>query len=172
MQPASPKIQTGRFVPFAFGFRPFFLLAGWSALLGIGAWMWMYGSGRGPLPGLPPQLWHGHEMLHGFVPAAIAGFMLTAVPGWTGSRGFGGPPLLLLTIAWLLGRIGFASAGVLPFYLLAIFELAFLPLVAALIAPPLLRARNRNRPLLLVLFVLWACDVAFLLALRAGDAAL
>lgn len=169
MQPALLNQKLNRFVPFAYGFRPFFLLAGWFALVGIGAWMWMYASGRNPLPGLPAQLWHGHEMLYGFVPAAIAGFMLTAVPGWTGSRGFGGAPLVLLTLAWLLGRIGFACAGALPFYVLAIFELAFLPLVAALIAPPLWRSRNRNRPLLLVLFVLWACDAVFLLALRAND---
>ena len=172
MQPALLNKKLNRFVPFAYGFRPFFLLAGWFALVGIGAWMWMYYSGWGPLPGLPAQLWHGHEMLYGFVPAAIAGFMLTAVPSWTGSRGFGGAPLVLLTLAWLLGRIGFAFAGALPFYMLVIFELAFLPLVSALIAPPLWRSRNRNRPLLLVLFVLWACDAVFLLALRAGDAVL
>jgi uncharacterized protein involved in response to NO len=52
MQPALPNQELDRFVPFAYGFRPFFLLAGWFALLGIGAWMMMYVSGISPLPSL------------------------------------------------------------------------------------------------------------------------
>lgn len=157
------------FVLFAYGFRPFFLLAGWFALLGIGAWLLLQSSAWSWSAALPASLWHAHEMLFGFIAAAIAGFMLTAVPSWTSSRGFGGWPLVLLTIVWLLGRLAFALSSLVPFPVLALVELAFLPAVAALIAPPLLRARNRNTPLLLVLLSLWVADAAFLFGLYRGD---
>jgi uncharacterized protein involved in response to NO len=97
MQPVLLNKKLNRFVPFAHGFRPFFLLAGWFALVGIGAWMWMYTSGWGPLPGLPAN-WHGHEM-HGFV-LPRSPFHATAVL-LDRRRGFGGVPLVVLTLAWL-----------------------------------------------------------------------
>jgi uncharacterized protein involved in response to NO len=157
---------------FGYGFRPFFLLAGVFALLAIPAWLFLYLGGRSPLPGLPPQLWHAHEMLYGFVLAALAGFLLTAVPSWTGDRGFAGAPLVLLSCAWLAGRAGFACAGLLPIGALAPLELAFLPGLAILLAPPLLRSRNRNTPLLGILALLFASDAVFLWALASRDAAL
>jgi uncharacterized protein involved in response to NO len=100
---------------FAYGFRPFFLAAGLSAALAVPAWLAMLASGSTPLGALPPPLWHAHELFYGFVVAALAGFLLTAVPGWTGSRGFGGWPLIALTTVWLLGRTAFALANAIPF---------------------------------------------------------
>lgn len=158
-----------RLVPFAYGFRPFFLAAGWYALVAIGAWLWLYQAGLAPFAALPAYQWHAHEMLFGFVAAAIAGFMLTAVPSWTGERGFAGWPLIVLAALWLLGRIAMAAAGVLPLPVVAVAELAFLPAVAVTISPSLLRSSNRNAPLLIVLFALWAMDATFLHALRGGD---
>lgn len=173
MTDRSPTPATRRLVPFAYGFRPFFLLAGWFALIGIGAWLWVYATASTWGGGLlPASQWHAHEMMYGFIVAAIAGFMLTAVPSWTGSRGFGGWPLVLLTAAWLAGRLAFAFSGDLPFAGLAILELLFLPGVVLLVAPPLLRSRNRNTPLLAVLLALWASDAVFLLGMHRGDPAL
>jgi uncharacterized protein involved in response to NO len=165
--PASPPRP--RFALFSYGFRPFFFAAGLFAVAAIAAWLWIYATGRLPIPAFPPYLWHAHEMLYGFIAAAIAGFLLTAVPSWTGARGFAGAPLVILTLAWLVGRIALACATWLPFPVLAVSELSFLPLLAALIAVPLLRARNRNTPLLLVLLVFWATDVVFVLALLRTD---
>jgi uncharacterized protein involved in response to NO len=160
------------FALFEYGFRPFFLLAGCYAAVSVFVWIWLYRSGTSLFSPMPPQLWHGHEMLFGFVGAAIAGFMLTAVPSWTGSRGFAGLPLVVLTALWVLGRIAFALAGRIPDAFLAVAELAFLPGVLVLIAPPVLRTMNRNVPLLLVLSVFWCLDAAFLWATAHGDAAL
>ena len=152
------------FALFAYGFRPFFLLAGLYAVVSIPAWLWLYRTGASPLASMPPQLWHGHEMLFGFVGAAIAGFMLTAVPSWTGSRGFAGWPLIGLTVIWMLGRAAFAAASHVPPAILVVAELAFLPGVFALVAPPVLRTMNRNLPLLFVLAAFWCLDAAFLWA--------
>lgn len=161
-----------KLVPFAYGFRPLFLLAGWYAVVAIGVWLWLYAGAGGPFAGLPPQLWHGHEMLFGFVAAAIAGFMLTAVPSWTGSRGFAGTPLLLLSLIWLAGRVAMFAGDAIPGWMLAVAELAFLPALAILLLPALLRATNRNTPLLGVLAALWAADAVFVYGLLQGRPAL
>jgi uncharacterized protein involved in response to NO len=158
-----------RFALFAYGFRPFFLAAGLSAVLIVPAWLVMVSRGSMPLGALPPQLWHAHELFYGFVGAALAGFLLTAVPSWTGAKGFGGRPLAALAAAWLLGRLAFACANSLPFWALAAAELAFLAGVALLLAPPLVRSRNRNTPLLLVIALLWIADAAFLAGLARRD---
>ena len=131
--------------------------------------MWIYATGAQPLPSQPALLWHGHEMLYGFVGAAIAGFLLTAVPSWTSARGFAGAPLILLAALWLAGRLAFAAAAVLPLAIVAVCELAFIPALAGMLAPPLLRARNRNTPLLLVLAGIWFTDVVFLYGLMQDD---
>ena len=165
---ASATTRT-RFVPFAYGFRPFFFAALCYASVSMMAWVWIRASGAMPLSSLPPSLWHGHEMLFGFIGAAIAGFLLTAVPSWTGSRGFTGWPLVLVSAAWLAGRIAFALAAYVPIGLLALLELLFLPALAVLVAPALLRAWNRNTPLLMVLLVLWLVDATFLYAAALHD---
>ncbi len=161
--------RSTRFVPFSYGFRPFFLLAGIYAVFGVLSWLWVYRSGLMPLGSVPSQFWHGHEMLYGFVAAAIAGFMLTAVPSWTGSRGYAGKPLQLLVFLWLAGRLAFLFAGSLPFWLLAAIELAFVPALMLILAPSLLRTWSRNTPLLLVLLLFWAGDAMFMLGLANSE---
>lgn len=157
------------FALFAYGFRPFFFAAGLSALITVPAWLAMLAAGSMPLGEMPPPLWHAHELFYGFVAAALAGFLLTAVPSWTGSRGFAGWPLVALTSIWLLGRLAFAFANAVPLWALAAAELAFLPGLAILLAPPLLRSRNRNTPLLLVIAALWIADAAFLAGIARRD---
>ena len=160
------------FVPFGYGFRPFFLLAGIYAVVSIVTWLWIYGQGAAPFAALLPQYWHGHEMIFGFMGAAIAGFLLTAVPNWTGEPGFSGAPLVGLTALWLAGRVAMALVGDLPVVLVAIAELLFLPALILMIAPLLLRSGNRNLPLLFVLAALWLADGLFLFAFHSEHPAL
>lgn len=108
-------------------------------------------------------------MLFGFISAAIAGFLLTAVPSWTGSRGFAGWPLRLLAALWLLGRIAVATSAVWPSYLVTVVDLSFLPALIGFVLPPLLRAHNRNTPLLAVLLAFWLADGAFYCGLAQAD---
>ncbi|MBL8197923.1 MAG: NnrS family protein [Chromatiales bacterium] len=157
---------------FAYGFRPFFFFCGLFALLVIPAWLLIRISHATPLDGLPAQLWHAHEMLFGFTVAAITGFLLSGVPSWTRNRGFGGLPVFSLTLVWLAGRTTFALAPFCSLPVLAAVELAFLPLLIALIAPPIIRERNRNIAMLAVLAALWFVDAVFLLALARSDAEL
>lgn len=152
-----------------YGFRPFFLGAGLAAALLVPWWAASYAFGVHLGTDWPPTLWHGHEMLFGFIVAAIAGFLLTAVPSWTGARGFAGWPLAIVSGLWLLGRIAVATSQLWPLPAVAALDLAFLPALAILVAPPLIRARNRNTPLLAVLAVLWATDAAFYWGLGHRD---
>jgi uncharacterized protein involved in response to NO len=111
-------------------FRPFFLGLAIHGVLAIPWWtlVWL---GLLPAPSwLIPMWWHGHEMLFGFVAAAIAGFLLTASPVWTGGPALTGRPLAALVALWGLGRVTLAAAGVLPAWVVAAVDLAFLPAVA------------------------------------------
>lgn len=154
-----------------YGFRPFFLGAGALAALLIPWWAGALAWGI-PLGTVwPPSLWHGHEMLFGFVGAAIAGFLLTAVPSWTGERGFAGTPLIALGTLWAIGRAVAATSALWPRFLVAGLDLLFLPALASLVLPPLVRSGNRNTPLLAVLAALWGTDIAFYWGVFHGNTA-
>jgi len=148
-------------VLFSYGFRPFFLAAGLAAFILVPLWAWSLAAPAALPVAWPPSLWHAHEMVFGFAAAAIAGFLLTAVPSWTGRKGFAGWPLVLLFALWLAARLVVAASGLLPRVLVAAVSLSFLPLLMGLLAWPLLRERNRNTPLLFVLATLWVCQCAF-----------
>ena len=154
---------------FRHGFRPFFLAAGLAALLLVPWWAAALAWGVPLGTSWPAALWHGHEMLFGFIVAAVAGFLLTAVPSWTGARGFAGWPLVLLAGLWLTGRIGVSASAGLPLPVVAALDLSFLPALAGFVLVPLVRARNRNSPLLAVLLTLWLTNVAFYWGLTHGD---
>ena len=154
---------------FRYGFRPFFLAAGLAALLLVPWWAAALAWGVPLGTSWPAALWHGHEMLFGFIVAAVAGFLLTAVPSWTGARGFAGWPLVLLAGLWLTGRIGVSASAGLPLPVVAALDLSFLPALAGFVLVPLVRARNRNSPLLAVLLTLWLTNVAFYWGLTHGD---
>jgi len=99
---------------FMCGFRPFFVLAAAGAVVMMTAWLLML---AGYLPaGMPggSLLWHGHELIFGFVTASIAGFVLTAVPEFTHSASIGRPALAGLTALWLAARPAYAFAGLWP----------------------------------------------------------
>jgi len=157
--------STTRFALFAYGFRPHFLLAGLAALLLIPAWAVDFVFGIPLSTDWPPTLWHAHEMLFGFIASAVAGFLLTAVPSWTGQKGFAGRPLMLLTALWLAARLMIASSSDWPRVFTAAMDLSFFPALATLVGLPLLRSQNRNTPLLFVLALLWLTNLIFHVAL-------
>ena len=82
------------------GFRPFFLAGALWSVVALAAWLAIL-TGRLDLPtGMAPLDWHVHEMLYGYAVAVIAGFLLTAIPNWTGRPPVGGVPLAGLALTW------------------------------------------------------------------------
>lgn len=143
------------------GFRVFFLLAGVFAALMVPLWLLALAGGFDPGAYLGPVYWHAHEMVFGYAAAVIAGFLLTAVGNWTGRETAVGPPLLGLGALWLLGRVAMLSAHVLPPWLAAVAELAFLPALGVTLARPLIATKNtRNFIMLAVIAALWCADLA------------
>lgn len=147
---------------FSFGFRPFFFGGAVMAALAVAVSVpWLLGVIAVP-SAFPPMAWHAHELLFGFVPAVMAGFLLTAVPNWTGRLPVVGRPLVLLFGLWLAGRVAMAlSAGLHP-AVTAALTLAFPLLLAATIAREILAGRNwRNLKVLGALAVLAAAQALF-----------
>lgn len=161
-----------RFNLFAYGFRSQFLLAGLAAMVLVPLWALSFVWGTDIGTGWPPTLWHAHEMLFGFITCAIAGFMLTAVPSWTGQKGFAGFPLIVLAATWIAARILIGTSTLWPALLPAIVDLTFLPMLALLVMIPLIRSRSRNTPLLAVLTALWLANLVFHVGLMNHDAPL
>ncbi len=143
--------------PLSAGFRPFFLLASvWSALA-VPLWLCTY-SAKVSLPSaLPPGIWHVHEMIFGFALATIAGFMLTAIPNWTGRLPIRGAPLGALATLWLAGRGAVLFSGATGAMPAAIIDLAFPMAFMAVVCRELVAGRNwRNLPMLVALSLLFA----------------
>ncbi len=141
------------------GFRPFFLGAGIWAAITIAIWLWAFSVGVPQIGALDPLAWHRHEMLFGFVGAAIAGFALTAVPNWTGRLPIAGAPLAALALWWLLARALPFAAPELPLALLALVDGGFYLALAALILREIVQAKNRNLPVALAIALFGLADL-------------
>lgn len=146
----------------SYGFRPFFLGAGIVALLAMAGWIgalalgWPIGGDYGALN------WHAHEMLFGYTSAALAGFMLTAIPNWTGRLPVSGLPLLVIAALWFLGRVVMAAPDVLGVWPSAAIDTAFLPTMAAIAAREILAGKNwKNLKILVGLAGLSVANAAF-----------
>ena len=117
---------------FSYGFRPFFLGAALFAGVAVPAWILTL-AGVGDSEFLyPARDWHVHEMVFGFLPAVITGFLLTAIPNWTDRPPIRGHELMLLFILWLAGRLLIAIPWLTPL-VSAVVDAAFLVAVAALV---------------------------------------
>lgn len=142
---------------FAAGFRPFFLFAGIQAAVMLPLWLAVYTGGLSLGLPLGAAIWHGHEMVFGFAGAAVGGFLLTAVPNWTNTPHVSGRPLMLLFAVWLAGRVAFTLSGLLPPLLVTALDLLYVPVLAVLLAKPLISAgkwRNIAFLPILTLFLL------------------
>ncbi len=146
----------------SFGFRPFFLFGALHAAVAILLWVpWFLGLIAIPSL-LPPIAWHAHSLMFGYVPAVIAGFLLTAVPNWTGRLPVVGWPLGGLFSLWLAGRIAMMISARLGPSMTALVDLSFLFVLTGLVAREIVSARNwRNLKVLLVLAVLLVAQGLF-----------
>jgi len=157
---------------FSLGFRPFFLAGAGFAITAIAIWaLWLYGGLADAQPVGGMLAWHRHEMPFGFASAIIAGFLLTAVPNWTGRPGLNGWPLIGLVLVWLVARLAWWLP--LPLMVLLLLQLAFLPLLAWVLGRDLVAAGKRdNYPILLMVMLLAGCQVITLLGIASDDVGL
>src|SRR5690606_16462134 len=140
------------------------------AALAIAIWVpWYLGLVDMP-SALPPIAWHQHELLFGFVPGVVAGFLLTAVPNWTGRPAIAGTPLLWLFLLWLAGRVAIALSGLTGLVLAMPIAFAFLPVFTLMIGRELAAAGNRrNYKILVILVVLSLAQALFHFELQYFD---
>ena len=167
-EPAGTALPAPSFAAtFELGFRPLYALGmAWAGVV-VMVWVFAPNLARAPLAGV---FWHAHEMLWGFVATIAVGFLLTAVPNWTGRPTLRGWPLAVLCLVWLLARVGLLAGGV-WFKFGAVLDVSFFAAAALACALPIVKARNwRNLGVPFLLLGLGATDAAFLWT--AQDAAL
>jgi uncharacterized protein involved in response to NO len=146
----------------SYGFRPFFLLGSIYAGLAILVWLPALNGELELVSVFVPRDWHVHEMLYGYLPAVITGFLLTAVPNWTGRLPLQGRPLLALVAIWVAGRIAVTTSAWTGWVAAGLVDVAFLLAVGMAVAREIMAGRNwGNLKVLIVLALLFAGNVTF-----------
>lgn len=140
------------------GFRPFFFGGAAWGLIALTLWILAL-AGAVSLPTMfDPLAWHRHEMLFGFVGAVIAGFLLTAIPNWTGRLPIAGPPLAALAGLWLAARLAVLFSAKVGMFEAAVLDTGFYLVLAFVGAREVLAAKNRNLPIVGVVLLFAAAN--------------
>jgi uncharacterized protein involved in response to NO len=155
----------------SYGFRPLFLMAGIWAAFSMLLWIALL-AGAINLPSAFDMFdWHVHELLFGYLPAVAAGFLLTAVPNWTGRLPVTGTPLLLLVLVWLAGRLAVFFSGLIGPVAAAGIDLSFLAALGLLIGREIVAGSNwRNLKVLGLIALLFCANALFHVEAAAGSA--
>lgn len=166
-EPTFPRYDGPAFL--SYGFRPFFLGAAVFAGLIIPVWVAVFAGLVQREFLYPAREWHVHEMLFGFIPALIAGFLLTAMPNWTDRMPLRGTPLLALFLLWLTGRL-FMTSLWLGAAASAVIDGAFLVVLALYVWREIIMAGCWHRLPIGVLVSFFACaNIAFHLSALHGS---
>ena len=157
---------------FSYGFRPFFLFGAIYAGAMVPLWLAVFAGDISLPTAFAPRDWHVHEMLFGYVAAVIAGFLLTAVPNWTGRLPIQGMPLAILFAAWLAGRWAVTFSVLIGWQLALVIDAAFLLLLAAAAAREIVAGRKWNNLMVVgVVSMLAVTNVAFHVEAHLGGLA-
>ena len=179
MTASQPAARVSRAVPrglsrtgpvlFSYGFRPFFLGGGLWAIVAMALWIAAI-SGRIDLAGdYGAANWHAHEMLFGFASAVLAGFLLTAVPNWTGRLPVSGWPLGGLFALWCAGRLALLATDGIGVVAAAVIDGLFLPVLLAICTREVVAGRKwRDLKVLGGLLALSLANGIFHVAVIAG----
>lgn len=137
-----PRLRNEAIPLLSYGFRPFFLGAAVWACVAMALWIgllsgtWTFAISYGPIA------WHAHEFLFGYVSAVMTGFLLTAIPNWTGRFPLQGGPLLALFLLWLAGRIAMLLADRIGIGAAAVIDCAYLLTLTAVIVREIIAGKN------------------------------
>ncbi|PLU39076.1 NnrS family protein [Sinorhizobium medicae] len=157
-------------VLFSYGFRPFFLGAAVWAVVAMTLWIAALAGHLEVAGSYGAHAWHAHEMLFGFAPAVLAGFLLTAVPNWTGRLPVSGWPLAALFALWLAGRAALLSPDVIGIPPAAAIDGLFLPALLLICAREVIAGRKwKDLKVLGSLLALSLANACFHFAVVMGD---
>lgn len=133
-------------------FRPFFLAAITDAVFGAAVWLLpAFGIHRIGSHLISAVDWHRNLLLFGTIPTILAGFLLTALPRWTGRAGPSRRTVDLLLLLWICGRGAFVAVSpTAGLFLAALFTTVLLGFVAR---TALASSDRRNMKVVLLLAV-------------------
>ncbi len=155
---------------FGYGFRPFFWVAALWAAIAMVLWM---GLLAGHLSFATPYGafgWHAHEFIFGYVAAVLTGFLLTAIPNWTGRAPVQGVTLAVLFVIWLSGRVAIGFAGTLGLVAAAVIDSLFLISIVLIAAREITAGENRrNYKILVILALFTATNIWFHIEVIHGN---
>ena len=161
-----PNYQGPAFL--SYGFRPFFLSAALFAGIAIPVWTLILSGTAETSFRLAPRDWHVHEMLFGFLPAVITGFLLTAMPNWTDRPPLRGTPLLALVTLWLAGRLMIAIPWPAPL-VSALIDAGYLTVLAAIVWREIVAGKAWDRaPIGIVISLYAATNILFHMLAQNG----
>lgn len=157
-----PRLKPELIPLLSYGFRPFFLGAGLWAVAAMALWLgllsgfWSFAGSYGAVA------WHAHEFLFGYVAAVMTGFLLTAIPNWTGRFPLQGGPLLALFLLWLAGRIAMVLTDQIGCAAAAVIDCAYLVTLTAVIAREIIVGRNwRNLRVAVLVALVALANIVF-----------
>jgi uncharacterized protein involved in response to NO len=151
-----PRLRPQSIALLSYGFRLFFLAAGFWAVIAMVLWigllsgLWNFASGYGAVA------WHAHEFLFGYIGAVMTGFLLTAIPNWTGRLPLQGRPLLVLFTLWLAGRAAMLATNEIGIAPAAVIDCAYLVTLTAVISREIFAGSNWRNLRVAVLVALTA----------------
>lgn len=146
----------------SYGFRPFFLLGALYAGLAVLVWLPVLRGALDTASLFAPLDWHSHEMLYGYLAAVLTGFLLTAIPNWTGRLPVQGYPLLGLVLLWIAGRIAVFCSAAIGWLATAVIDSAFLLAVMAAALTEIVSGRNwRNLKVIIPVNIFALANILF-----------
>jgi len=157
-----PRLRPESIALLSYGFRLFFLAAGVWALIAMVLWIgllsgwWSFASGYGIVA------WHAHEFLFGYIGAVMTGFLLTAIPNWTGRLPLQGRPLLALFALWLAGRVAMLATDAIGTGPAAIIDCAYLVILTGVISREVVAGNNwRNLRIAVLVSLVALANIVF-----------
>lgn len=157
-----PRLKPESIPLLSYGFRPFFLGAALWAIAAMALWIALISGFVSFASNYGSVAWHAHEFLFGYVAAVLTGFLLTAIPNWTGRFPLQGGPLLALFLLWLAGRVAMLLTDQIGIAAAAAVDCIYLPAVAAVALREIVTGKNwRNLRVIVLVSLVAAANIVF-----------
>lgn len=170
MSSAAGRVELKLAELFTQSFRPFFFFGSLYAAITVFIWVPAFEGRHEILSIFDPVDWHIHEMLFGYLPAVMTGFLLTAVPNWTDRSPITGRPLLLLLLMWASGRLAVMLSNLIGPYATMMIDCSYLLVLSIVVGREIVIGRNwRNLKILVPLAGLLAANLLFHHQVNLGE---